>query len=166
MEGNTVVASVGSDDKVKYVIDELGAHAAFNYRTEGLTAGLARVAPEGIDVYFDSVGGDHLDAALEVMRPGGRVALCGAISTYNTPQSGQPGVKNLFKAIEQGLTLRGFLARTYNDLVPQFRSEVSQWLNEGRLVYPENVIEGLDAAPAGFIGMRSGDNIGKTLVRL
>lgn len=166
LKGHRVVASVGSAEKVRFVIEELGADAAFNYRTEGLAAGLQRVAPEGVDLYFDNVGGDHLDAALDVMRPGGRVALCGAISTYNIAKSGQPGVKNLFKAIEHGLTLRGFLARNYIDLMPQFRREVSEWLGDGRLAYPENVIAGLDAAPAGFIGMLRGENIGKTLVRL
>lgn len=166
LRGNRVVASVGSDEKARYVLDVLGADAAFNYRRESLAQGLARVAPHGIDLYFDNVGGDHLAAALEVMRAGGRVTLCGAVSTYNATKTGQPGVKNLFKAIEQGLTLSGFLARNFSDCFPQFRSEVSGWLRDGLLVYPENVVDGLDAAVEGFIGMLSGDNIGKTLVRL
>jgi NADPH-dependent curcumin reductase CurA len=166
LKGNRVVASVGSDDKVRFVLNVLGADAAFNYRTEGLAAGLKRVAPEGIDLYFDNVGGNHLDAALDAMRPGGRIALCGAISTYNLDKAAQSGIKNLFKATEQGLTLRGFLARNYNDLMPEFYRDLSQWLADGALLYPENIIEGLDAAAHGFIGMLNGDNIGKTLVRL
>ncbi|MCU1477804.1 MAG: putative NADP-dependent oxidoreductase yfmJ [Subtercola sp.] len=166
LKGHRVVASVGSDEKAAFVVDVLGADAAFNYRTEGLTAGLARVAPDGIDLYFDNVGGEHLAAALEVLRPGGRVALCGAVSTYNTAEADQPGVKNLFKAIEQGLTLRGFLARMYHDRLPDMRADISAWLADGRLVYPENVVEGLDEAPGAFIGMLEGRNIGKTLVHL
>jgi NADPH-dependent curcumin reductase CurA len=106
---------------VEYAIETLGADAAFNYRTDGLTAGLARVAPHGIDVYLDNVGGNHLQAALEVMRPRGLIALWGSISTYNTPQSEVPGIANLFTAIEQGITLRGFLARDFQDRMPESR---------------------------------------------
>lgn len=166
LRGHRVIGSAGSPSKVRYLVDELGADAAFDYRTETPTDALARLAPDGIDVYFDNVGGAQLDAALNSMRPGGRIALCGAIADYNASEDERVGIKHLFKATERGLNLRGFLARMYADHWAQFESEVAAYLDAGRLVYPETVTDGLDSAHDAFLGLLSGTNIGKTLVRL
>lgn len=166
LQGASVVASAGSDEKVGHLIDDLGVDAAFNYRSAPVLDSLRRAAPDGIDLYFDGVGGDHLDAALLHLREGGRVALCGQIAGYNLLGEERPGIKNLFSAIEKGLTLQGFLARMYFDEFDEFTREVSQWLADGRLVFDETVIEGIEASPAGFIGMLRGANVGKSLVRL
>lgn len=166
LKGHRVIASAGTADKVRSVVEDLGADAAFNYREESVAAGLARLAPDGIDLYYDNVGGDHLDAALEAMRPGGRIALCGAIGDYNSDESDRPGIKHLFKAIERGLTLRGFLARMYADRWEEFHDDVAGWIADGKIVYPETIAEGLETAPQTFISLLGGANVGKTLVHL
>jgi NADPH-dependent curcumin reductase CurA len=164
LRGNRVVASAGSAEKVRFLRDVLGADAAFSYRDGPLDDQLAAHAPDGIDVYFDNVGGGHLDAALAHLCPGGRVALCGSISGYN--ETGQPAVRNLFRAVEKGLTLRGFLARMFAGRREEFEREVRSWLEAGLIHFPETVVDGLEAAPAAFAGLFSGRNLGKTLVRL
>jgi NADPH-dependent curcumin reductase CurA len=163
--GHTVIGSAGSAAKVAYVRDELGADAAFCYRDGDVGALLRAAAPDGIDVYFDNVGGDHLRAALDALRPKGRVALCGAISTYNDTEP-VPGPSNLFNAVAKGLTLRGFLARMYVDRMDDFRSDMRRWLADGSVRYPETIVDGLDQAPRGFIAMLLGENVGKSLVRI
>ncbi|MBO1901454.1 NADP-dependent oxidoreductase [Leucobacter weissii] len=166
LRGARVIASAGTSEKVRRLTGALGADAAFDYRTRPIGESLRSAAPDGIDVYFDSVGAEHLDAALESLRPGGRVALCGQIENYNHGTGASKGVTRLFSAIEKGLTLRGFLARMYTDDFGEFRSEVSHWFERGMLTVDETVIDGLENAPQGFIGMLGGANIGKTLVRL
>lgn len=166
LAGARVVASAGSPEKVRHLTEELGADAAFNYRERPILESLRDVAPDGIDVYFDSVGGDHLDAALVHLRLGGRVALCGQIANYNLANDARAGIQQLFSAIEKGLTLQGFLARMYFDDFDEFQREVSAWFEQGLLVCDETVIEGLENAPEGFAGMLAGANIGKTLVRV
>jgi hypothetical protein len=163
--GHTVIGSAGSAEKVAYVRETLGADAAFCYRDGDVGELLRAAAPDGIDVYFDNVGGDHLQAALDAMRPFGRIALCGAISGYNAAEP-VPGPSNLFNAVARGLTLRGFLARMYADRTDDFRREMKHWLADGSIVYPETIVEGLDQAPAGFIAMLAGGNIGKSIVRI
>jgi NADPH-dependent curcumin reductase CurA len=163
--GHTVIASAGTAAKVAYVRDELGADAVFCYRDGNVGELLAAAAPDGIDVYFDNVGGEHLQAALDALRLYGRVALCGAISTYNATEP-VPGPSNLFNAVAKGLTLRGFLARMYDDRTDAFRADMKRWLSDGSIVYPETIIDGLDRAPAGFISMLAGANVGKSIVRV
>jgi NADPH-dependent curcumin reductase CurA len=165
LRGHTVIGSAGTAAKVAHVRATLGADAAFCYRDGPVADALAALAPEGIDVYFDNVAGEHLEAALDALRPGGRVALCGAISTYNaaTPP---PGPMNLFAAVAKGLTLRGFLARMYDGRREEFRAAMRGWLREGRVVFPETVFEGLEAAPRGIRAVFAGENVGKTLVHL
>jgi len=163
--GHTVIGSAGSAEKVAYVRDQLGADAAFCYRDGDVGELLRAAAPDGIDVYFDNVGGDHLQAALDVLRPKGRVALCGAISNYNATEP-VPGPSNLFNAVAKGLTLRGFLARMYVHRMDDFRRDMQRWLAEGSVFYPETIVEGLDQAPRGFIDMLAGGNVGKSLVRI
>jgi NADPH-dependent curcumin reductase CurA len=165
LTGHHVIGSAGSAEKVAYVRDELGADVAFCYRDGEVGELLAAAAPDGIDLYFDNVGGDHLQAALDALRVKGRVALCGAVSTYNATEP-VPGPSNLFNAVAKGLTLRGFLARMYEHRVEDFRRDMRGWLAEGKVVYPETVVEGLDQAPRGFIDMLRGGNVGKTIVRI
>jgi NADPH-dependent curcumin reductase CurA len=163
--GHVVIGSAGTAEKVAYVRDELGADAAFCYRDGDVGELLRAAAPDGIDVYFDNVGGDHLQAALDALRTKGRVAMCGAISTYNATAP-VPGPSNLFNAVAKGLTLRGFLARMYSHRMDDFRRDMRRWLADGSIVYPETLVEGLEQAPRGFIAMLNGENVGKSLVRI
>ena len=160
-----VVGSAGSAAKVAYLCSELGFDAAFDYH-EGPVAGrLAEVAPEGIDVYFDNVGGEHLEAAIGALRPHGRAALCGAISQYNAvePPAG-PG--NLALMIGKRLTLRGFLVGDHLKSRPAFLKQVGGWLAEDRISLAETIVDGVENAPGAFIGLMAGQNTGKMLVRV
>ncbi|HEY3507152.1 MAG TPA: NADP-dependent oxidoreductase [Actinocatenispora sp.] len=160
-----VVGSAGSPEKVAHVTDDLGFDAAFDYH-DGRVADLLRAAaPEGIDVYFDNVGGDHLEAAVGQLRVHGRAALCGAISAYNET-SAPAGPRNLSRMIGWRLTLRGFLVRDHTDLRGEFVSRVGGWLRDGSLSYRETFVDGLANAPDAFLGLLRGDNVGKMLVRL
>ncbi|RKR87159.1 hypothetical protein BDK92_1432 [Micromonospora pisi] len=159
-----VVGSAGSDEKVRRLL-ELGFDAAFNYRDQPVRRSLAEAAPEGIDVYFDNVGGDHLEAALSALRLHGRVAICGMIAQYNATEP-VPGPRNLALTISKRLTLRGFLLHDHLGLREQFVGEMSGWLRDGRIRYHETVVEGLENAPSAFLGLLRGENLGKMLVRL
>jgi NADPH-dependent curcumin reductase CurA len=163
--GHFVIGSAGSAEKVRFVRDELGADAAFSYRDGAVGDLLTEAAPDGIDVYFDNVAGDHLQAALDSLRQFGRVAMCGMISTYNATGP-VPGPSNLFNAVAKGLTLRGFLARQYADRMDEFRRDMRGWLADGDIVYPETVFNGLVEAPRGMIALLSGQNVGKVLVEI
>jgi NADPH-dependent curcumin reductase CurA len=165
LRGHTVVASAGSGAKVAYVRDILGADAAFCYRDGDVADLLGAAAPGGIDLYFDNVGGEHLEAALAALRPAGRVALCGAVATYNA-QAPVPGPGNLFAAVAKGLTLRGFLVHAYERRMPEFRRAMRGWLADGTVVYPETVARGLERAPEAFIALLAGASTGKALVAL
>ena len=159
-----VVGSAGSADKVARVV-ELGYDAAFSYRDGPVAEGLASVAPDGIDVYFDNVGGEHLEAAIGALSTFGRVAMCGAISQYNSTEP-PAAPRNLALAIGKGLTLRGFIVGQYPELVAEYHSRAPQWLAEGRLVADETFRDGLDAAPQAFMDLLDGANTGKMLLRL
>lgn len=165
LRGHTVIGSAGSDEKVAYLLDELGVDAAFNYRSGAVVELLRAAAPDGIDVYFDSVGGDHLEAALAVLRPWGRVALCGAISDYENTGPAR-GPTNLFQATANNLTLRGFRGSSHIDRMGDMQREVAAWLRDGRLRYRESVVDGLDRAPEALVRMLAGEMLGKTLVRI
>ena len=159
-----VIGSAGSADKVARVV-ELGYDAAFSYRDGPVAEGLASVAPDGIDVYFDNVGGEHLEAAIGALSTFGRVAMCGAISQYNSTEP-PAAPRNLALAIGKGLTLRGFVVGQYPELVAEYHSRAPQWLAEGRLVADETFRDGLDAAPQAFMDLLEGANTGKMIVRL
>jgi NADPH-dependent curcumin reductase CurA len=163
--GSRVIGSAGSAEKVEYLIHELGFDAAFNYRDGDVSDLLARAAPDGIDVYFDNVGGDHLEAAISSMRQRGRIAMCGAIAVYNATER-PPGPSNLPLAIGKRLTLRGFIITDHFDRFPEFAREVGGLLREGKVRYRESVVEGIENAPDAFIGLLRGENLGKMLVRL
>ena len=159
-----VVGSAGSADKVARVV-ELGYDAAFSYRDGPVAEGLASVAPDGIDVYFDNVGGEHLEAAIGALSTFGRVAMCGAISQYNSTEP-PAAPRNLALAIGKGLTLRGFIVGQYPELVAEYHSRAPQGLAEGRLRSDETFRDGLDAAPQAFMDLLDGANTGKMLLRL
>lgn len=160
-----VIGSAGSDDKVKYLLDELGFDAAFSYRNGSVTDQLAEAAPDGVDVYFDNVGGDHLEAAIASMNVHGRIAVCGMISQYNATEP-SPAPRNLTQIVAKRITMRGMLVRDHAHLKPQFITEVGGWVREGKLKYAETVFDGIRNAPDAFLAMLDGQNTGKMLVKL
>ncbi|MGA3563886.1 NADP-dependent oxidoreductase [Melissospora conviva] len=159
-----VIGSAGSPAKVAH-LRALGFDAAFDYHDRPVRESLREAAPDGIDVYFDNVGGDHLEAAISALRPHGRAAICGMISQYNAEEPAA-APRNLALLIGKQLTLRGFLVSSHEGLREQFVTEVSGWVRSGELRYDETVVEGIDAAPAAFLGLLRGENLGKMLVRL
>jgi NADPH-dependent curcumin reductase CurA len=165
LRGNTVIGSAGSGEKVAHLTDDLGFDAAFNYKDGALAEQLAKAAPDGIDVYFDNVGGDHLEAALGALRMHGRVAMCGAISAYNSTEP-VPGPRNLAVAVGKRLTLRGFIVTDHANLLPAFHAEVGPAVRDGRIGFRETVVEGLENAPQAFIDLLRGANTGKMVVKV
>lgn len=165
LQGATVIGSAGSAEKVRWLTDELGFEAALNYRDGDVADLLADAAPDGIDVYFDNVGGDHLEAAIGQLRLHGRVAVCGMISQYNDTEPG-PGPRNLRQLITNRLTIRGFLVTDHAHLQGEFTERMSTWLAAGDVTVRETVVDGLEGAVDAFLGLFEGDNIGKMLVRL
>jgi NADPH-dependent curcumin reductase CurA len=165
IKGCYVIGSTGSDDKAAWLRDELGLDAVINYKTTPIRQGLKASAPKGIDVYFDNVGGDHLDAALASMNPLGRVAVCGMISGYNEPGS-RTVVRNLSNIIYGRITLRGFVVMDFLHLREQFDRDMQEWLKSGRIKWKETVLRGIDEAPHAMVGLMQGENIGKMLVQL
>jgi NADPH-dependent curcumin reductase CurA len=159
-----VVGSAGSPEKVAW-LRELGFTAAFDYHDGPVAEQLSQAAPDGIDVYFDNVGGEHLEAAIGALRLHGRAAICGSISTYNAVEP-PPGPRNLFLLVANRLTLRGFLVNDHADLRPEFLDVVSGWLASGELVVRETVREGLEDAVPAFLDLLRGGNTGKMIVRL
>ncbi len=160
-----LVGAAGSAEKVKVLVDEFGFDAAFNYKDGNMAEQLRVAAPDGIDVYFDNVGGDHLEAALSAMRKHGRIVACGAISRYND-ETPPLGPRNLSLIIGKRLTIRGFIVSDSLGQMPAFHTEVSGYLAEGRLRAKETVVEGLARAPRAFIDLLRGENIGKMIVKL
>ncbi|MBK5307113.1 MAG: NADP-dependent oxidoreductase [Frankiaceae bacterium] len=165
LRGATVVGSAGSGDKVRWLVEELGFDAAFNYKDAPVLDQLRTFAPEGIDVYFDNVGGDHLEAAISCLKVHGRAAICGMISQYNNTAPA-PGPKNMTMLVSKRLLLQGFLVGDHTHLVPEFGREVGGWLAEGKVVVRETFVDGLENAPAAFLGLLRGDNTGKMVVRI
>jgi NADPH-dependent curcumin reductase CurA len=159
-----VIGSAGSAEKVRYLTEEIGFDAAFNYRDGDIRGQLKRLAPDGIDVYFDNVGGEQLEAALFRMNVHGRVAVCGAISQYNTPDA--TGIRNLSLLITKRLTLQGFLVLDHWSRREAFAAEMLGWLREDRVKVAETFVDGIDNAVEGFLGMLRGSNLGKMVIRL
>lgn len=159
-----VIGSAGGPAKTALLLEEFGFDAALDYRAGDLAGQLAAAAPEGIDVYLDSVGGEHLRVAVEQMRPQGRVGLVGAISGYNG-DTAEPG-PDLYKAATREISLRGMLVTSYFPIFGEYIAKAAGWLADGTLRTKETVYQGLDQAPAAFLGVLSGANTGKMLVRL
>jgi NADPH-dependent curcumin reductase CurA len=160
-----VIGSAGSDEKVALLIEKYGFDAAFNYKNGRISRQLQDAAPEGIDVYFDNVGGDHLEAAIFSFNDNGRAALCGAIAEYNAEKM-QPGPRNLAMLISKGLTLKGFTIPSYQQYAAEAAAEVGPWVASGQIVYDETVIDGIENALEAFYGLMRGQNTGKMLVRI
>ncbi|MFI8340131.1 NADP-dependent oxidoreductase [Streptomyces sp. NPDC085639] len=158
-----VIGSAGSDDKVTLLTEKYGFDAAFNYKNGPVAEQLPAAAPEGIDVYFDNVGGDHLEAAISSMKVNGRATLCGAIAGYNDTEAA-PGPRNLMQVIGKRLRLQGILVNDHNGLQQQFVQDVAGWLRSGELRYDETVVEGIENATSAFLGMLRGENTGKMIV--
>ncbi|MEU1603294.1 NADP-dependent oxidoreductase [Micromonospora matsumotoense] len=159
-----VVGSAGSPAKVAR-LTALGFDAAFDYHDGPVRDALKAAAPDGIDVYFDNVGGEHLEAAIGAMKLHGRAAICGMIAQYNSAEP-PAAPRNLALVIGKRLTLRGFLVGDHGGLREQFVAEVGGWLREGRLSYDETIVDGIGNAPDAFLGLLRGENLGKMLVRL
>jgi len=162
LKGCTVIGSTGSDDKVAW-LKSLGLDAVINYKKEPIRDALEKATPKGIDVYFDNVGGEHLEAALRRMNSLGRVAVCGMISTYNDQQV---GVRNLSAIIYSRVNIRGFVAPDFMHLYDQFTNEMSGWLRTGQIKYQETLFEGIENAPRALIALLNGANTGKMMVKL
>ena len=165
IKGCTAVGSAGSPEKVKHLIGELGFDHAFDYHDGHLERNILQGAPNGVDVYFDNVGGAHLQAALNCMRPNGRIPLCGAISQYNATAP-VPGPSNLAIAIGNQLRLQGFIVSNFNNLRADFERDMTEWVLSGKLKYKETVFDGIEEMPKAFIGLFTGVNTGKMIVNV
>jgi len=162
--GCRVVGSAGSLAKIEW-LRELGFDEAFDYRERPVRAALAEVAPEGIDVYFDNVGGDHLEAAIGALHTYGRVVACGSVSRYNDVEP-SPGPRNMFMVVTKRLRIQGYIINDHWDRFPEFFERATEWVREGRLRHRETVVDGIDNAPRAFLGLLRGENIGKMLVKV
>lgn len=166
LKGCRVVGSAGSDDKVRWLLDTAGLDAAINYRTCGdLLAAAGRACPQGVDIYYENVGGEHLEVALELMNKHGRLVMCGMISIYNSVEP-PPGPRNLAHVVAKSLRMEGFIVSDFLDMVPQFFADMGAWIAAGKIKWEETVLEGIENAPAAFLGLFKGENLGKMLVRL
>ncbi|SCL69362.1 hypothetical protein GA0070606_5056 [Micromonospora citrea] len=159
-----VVGSAGSAAKVER-LRALGFDAAFDYHDGPVRDSLRAAAPDGVDVYFDNVGGDHLEAAISAMRVHGRAAICGMIAQYNDTEP-PAAPRNLALVIGKRLTLRGFLVGDHGHLRDEFVREMAGWLRDGKVSYDETVVDGIENAPEAFLGLLRGENLGKMLVRV
>lgn len=160
-----VVGSVGTDEKCKF-LESLGVEA-FNYKKESTLEALKRLCPDGINIMFDNVGGETLEAGIEIMNDGGRIALCGAISQYNARPDAKYGVKNLFQVVAKFLRLEGILASKFSDAQNKDAEDtLTAWLQEGKLQDCATIVDGFDNFPQGLVSMYSGENTGKQLVRI
>ena len=188
IKGCKVVGSCGSDEKVRWLLDELKVDHAFNYKKLGednISSELKSVCPDGIDLYFDNVGGKHLEAAIDNMNMFGRIALCGTTSQYNnktdnsttasnnindssitTSTTSLTGPSNLSLAVSHRLKLQGFIWSDHTDIINEFHASMSKWIAEGKIKWKENIFEGLESAPKAFVSLFKGESIGRTLVKI
>jgi NADPH-dependent curcumin reductase CurA len=188
IKGCNVVGSCGSDEKVRWLLDELKIGQAFNYRKLGednISSELSRICPNGIDLYFDNVGGKHLEAAIDNMNTFGRIALCGTTSQYNktdnsttsnnningsssssTPTSHSSGPSNLSLAVSHRLKLQGFIWSDHTDILNEFNASMSKWIAESKIKWKENIFEGLENAPKAFVILFKGESVGRMLVKV
>jgi len=162
--GCRVIGSAGSSEKVAWA-RELGCDAVFSYRDQRTWSALRELAPDGIDVYFDNVGGEALEAAIGALRNHGRVVACGSIASYNDTEA-TPGPRNMFMVVTKRLRMQGFIISDHYDRFREFHEQASAWVADGRLRYRETIVEGIENAPEAFVGLLRGDNTGKMLVRV
>src|SRR5262249_40205378 len=153
----------GSEAKCRYVVDELGFDACVNHRTDDLRQTLGSACPDGIDIYFENVGGAVLAAVLRLLNRRARIPLCGVVSEYNTGEASGPNWRTL---LVKRATVRGFIVSDHNDRTAAFLQEMAPLVAQGRIKCREDIVEGLDAAPSAFIGLLEGKNFGKLIVRV
>ena len=163
--GARVVGIAGTEEKCRWVVDDLGADACVNYRTDRVGKRLAKTCPDGVDVYFDNVGGETLETVLDQLAFKARVILCGAISTYNATEP-VPGPRNLNVLVARHARMEGFLLTHYLDRLFDGILQMGEWVEQGRIVNRVDVVDGLANAPAAFDRLFTGANIGKQLVRV
>jgi hypothetical protein len=163
LKGCYVVGSTGADDKAAWLRDVAGLDAVINYKAGPLAAALRDATPKGVDVYFENVGGAHLDAALPRMNVRGRIPVCGMISTYNGDRE---GVRNLSSLIYSRIRMEGFVASDFGHLRERFEADMTAWLKAGQVKYQETILDGFERAPEGLIGLFEGRNAGKMLIRV
>jgi NADPH-dependent curcumin reductase CurA len=168
-EGLTVIGSVGTEEKLKFITEDLGFDGGFNYKKEKPLEALRRLAPDGIDIYYENVGGEQLEAALEMMKTNGRIVCSGMISQYNLPENERYGVKTLTNMIGKMLTFRGFLVGS-PDFGPKWTREheenVGKWIAEGTFKATFSETDGIEEAPEGLVGMLNGENFGKAVLKI
>ena len=165
-KGCHVIGSAGSEEKVKWLVDQAGIDNAFNYKeVNDISEHLRKICPDNIDIYFDNVGGKHLEAALDNMKTFGRIVLCGMISQYNS-SSPLPGPSNLMLAITNRLKLQGFIVRDHYNMLNEFHAAMAKWIDQGNIKWKETVSEGIENAPKAFLGLFKGENFGKMLVKI
>jgi NADPH-dependent curcumin reductase CurA len=162
--GCRVIGSAGSEEKLDW-LRELGFDAVFNYREQNPRSALAELAPDGIDVYFDNVGGDHLETAIGAAKNYARIVACGSIARYNDAEPA-PGPRNMFMVVTKRLRLQGFIISDHFERFGEFAREASALYRDGRLQYRETIVEGIENAPRAFLGLLRGENIGKMLVKV
>ena len=166
IKGCRVVGSAGSDEKVAWLKEVAGVDEAFNYKTvNNLFKTVGELCPNGIDVYYENVGGQQLEAALEHMNTYGRLVMCGMISQYNATRP-PVGPSNLGHMISKQLKMEGFIVARFSNKMSQFQADMGKWIAEGRIKWKETALEGIDKAPEAFMGLFRGDNFGKMVVKL
>lgn len=166
LKGCRVAGSAGSDEKVRYLLDDLRFDGAFNYKsTDDYGSALKEACPGGIDVYFDNVGGPLTDAVFPQLNMGARIVVCGQIDQYNSPEAPH-GPRHLWQLITKQARAEGFLVFQFKDRYPEAQREIAGWLRDGKITYRETIAEGIENTPAAFIGLFKGENIGKQLVRV
>jgi len=165
IKGCRVVGIAGSDEKCKWVVDDLGFDACINYKTENVLEALRRECPDGIDVYFENVGGDILDAVLTLINQNARIPLCGLISTYNA-EGDVPGPYMFRNILMKRARVEGFIIIDFLERFAEGQAEMGQWLAEGKLKYRTDIVDGLETAPTALKRLFTGENIGKLLVRV
>ncbi len=166
INGCRVVGIAGSDEKNRYLTEELGVDAGINYKNpDGIRAALKRACPNGIDVYFDNVGGEVSDAVMPLLNHGARVIICGQISFYNMDRPDVGPRPQPYLLINSAL-MRGFIVTQYAARFPEGAMQLAQWLSEGKLKYAETVVEEFENTPRAFIGLFTGENLGKQIVKV
>ncbi len=164
IRGCTVVASAGSDQKLDW-LRSVGVDATVNYKKGDLLEQVRQAAPKGIDIYFDNVGGEHLEVAIEVARPFARFIECGMISIYNATEPA-PGPRNMAYIVGKRIKMQGFIVSDFMDMREQFYADMSKWVSEGKVKWEETVENGIENAPKAFLNLFTGANTGKMLVKL